>query len=328
MYLKLLYEEHDITEDINNEGASFIYTDRLDELDSISIKMSNFDKKWDKGWFPLKGDKIECIIIDDNKKLQCGEFFIDEIEKKGFDLIIKAVSLDINSSLKLVKINKVWESTSLKMILEDIAKKHNLNLNFEAVDIKINRVEQIEKSDGAFINELTDLFCYSIKVFKDRLICFSQADYEKNNEILTINKAEVTEFKFISKELDTVSAVEIRYFNPVFPVLIKTEVKEERKGFKNQTKKILKINNSFGAVGSKAEQEKFLSEVAKGILKKTNISQETVNLHIPGNLNIVAGSVIRLEGFDVWNGKYLITKTTQILEKDLDTLLEGRRIYD
>ena len=85
--LKIKYNDKDITRSLSKYTTSFSYDDAASgESDSVSVTISDKDKKWSAGWLPDKKDTIYAEIITDNfkkqgehKKLVCGTFVIDSL---------------------------------------------------------------------------------------------------------------------------------------------------------------------------------------------------------------------------------------------------------
>jgi phage protein D len=150
---------------------SFSYTDVASgESDSLSLNINDRDRKWIKSWFPSKGDTMAATIImknwskeGDTQKLSCGSFVIDDFSFSGTPVKLKleALALPADSSFKETQRTKTYEKTTLENIGQEVAKRAGIKLYYEAPRIPIEKVEQSEKDDCSFYNELVKLYGFA-----------------------------------------------------------------------------------------------------------------------------------------------------------------------
>ncbi len=168
---------------------SFSYTDVASgESDSLSLNINDRDRKWIKSWFPSKGDTMAATIImknwskeGDTQKLSCGSFVIDDFSFSGTPVKLKleALALPADSSFKETQRTKTYEKTTLENIGQEVANRASIKLYYEAPRIPIEKVEQSEKDDCLFYNELVKLYGFAMKIYKNKIVVFNEATYEK-----------------------------------------------------------------------------------------------------------------------------------------------------
>lgn len=286
--LEVLFEGTDISDEINSGITSFSYTDNLDKADEISLTIADLDKKWINSWAPLKGESItpsiKVIEEDGETTLKCGEFSIDKRNFQGppDTLKIGALSIDVTSNFNRVKKNRAIENTTLKAVCEKISDENELTLVFlSEEDEDINRVEQIEETDSTFLYQLAKDYAKSLKVLDKKLVIFDEEEYESKDAIKTIKKTEVKSYSFGDEEFDTWDGFEINYFDQdLKETLTASGTLEFRDGYKDNTNRILKLNDSYSVSGSKEEKEKQLEAVGWAKLREKIKLKSKVKYHL------------------------------------------------
>ena len=82
-------------------------------------------------------------------------------------------------------------------------------------------------------------------------------------------------------------------------------------------------------VNEKVETLEEAERLAKKKLREKNKEEFTVSMTLPGNFALVASNTIDLSGLHVYDGKYLITKSThEINGSGYTTKIELRRCLD
>lgn len=180
---------------------SFSYTDVASgESDSLSLNINDRDRKWIKSWFPSKGDTMAATIImknwskeGDTQKLSCGSFVIDDFSFSGTPVKLKleALALPADSSFKETQRTKTYEKTTLENIGQEVAKRAGIKLYYEAPRIPIEKVEQSEKDDCSFYNELVKLYGFAMKIYKNKIVVFNEATYEKKKSVATLTEQNI-----------------------------------------------------------------------------------------------------------------------------------------
>ncbi|WP_213648517.1 phage late control D family protein [Paenibacillus sp. J23TS9] len=190
------YNGKNITQDLADYNLDISFTDAPSgELDDLQIRLSDRDRKWQKTWAPEEGDKIQASIEvvnwykeGDRKKYNCGTFHVDGLTFSGVpdEVTIKAASFPVSSDVRQEKRTKVWEKVKLSTIAQDIASRAKLKLVREVPDDpSYDRIEQFEKTDFAFLLELTSQEGIAVKVTDNKLVLFDESKFEKGKSVAT-----------------------------------------------------------------------------------------------------------------------------------------------
>ena len=171
--------------DISQQVSSIAYSDNTDSTDDISVKLSNRAEELFRSWFPETGDALTVHVelcnwlsAGQTKSLHCGLFEVDHIEMSD-TLTINAVSVPITGNIRSEKKYKGWENINLSSIVADIAGNAKLDLIYETdVDPYYDRVDQNNKSDLAFIEELCKSDGLCLKISDAQLIVFEESKYD------------------------------------------------------------------------------------------------------------------------------------------------------
>ncbi len=93
-------------------------------------------------------------------------------------MTLEALALPANTSFKTEDRTETYETTTLQEIGQIIAGRAEINLFFEAEDVAIEKVEQNNQNDCDFYCGLVEKYGLSLKIYGDKLVVFSEADYE------------------------------------------------------------------------------------------------------------------------------------------------------
>ena len=155
--------------------------------DSISLGVNDPDLKWIGPWFPVKGDRLVPTIQTENwnapgqvQRFPCGTFGVDDFSFKGgpVSMTLEALALPADTSFKTQDRTETYEKTTLQEIGQIIAGRAGIALFFETPDAAIEKVEQNSQNDCDFYCGLVDKYGLALKIYGDKLVVFSEADYE------------------------------------------------------------------------------------------------------------------------------------------------------
>lgn len=310
--LKVKYEGADISKDLEKYLISLTYTDNEeDESDDLQIALEDKEGNWARDWLMQtggKGAKIEASIIqvDEDraeKELKCGKFKADTINESGppTKVTIKASAIPTDSKITAEKKTKAWENIKLSAIASDIAGKNKLKSEFESEEDPLyDRREQTKKSDLEFLKELCKDAGISLKVTDKKIVLFDASKFEKLPPIDTIERGQsnVTRWTFGTNFQEAgYSKCEVTYTDPKTKKTIKGEFENPKKD--KSTGRVLKINTK---VKDKAEADK----LAKKKLREKNKTETQASLEVTGNINYVAGVNLKIKGWGIYDGKYII----------------------
>ncbi len=302
---------------------TFSYTDIASgESDSISLVINDRDRKWIKAWFPSKGDTMSANIKmenwskeNDDQTLKCGSFVIDDFSFSGTPIRLKleAVALPASSSFKETQRTKTYENTTLENIGKQIAKRAGVKLYYEASKVSIEKVEQSEKDDCSFYNELVKVYGFAMKIYKNKIVVFNEATYEKKKSVATLTEENIEpNWSWNTTLAKTYTGAKYEYTN-----------NDKNKTFKVTVgggRRILKVTDAAGT----------LSEAQRITLAKLNDANKndttmTVTL-TRANRKIIATSCVTIKGLGKLDGKYYVEKVTWDIGSGCRQKLELRKV--
>lgn len=292
---------------------SFNYTDIASgESDSLSLVVNDRDRKWIKGWFPSKGDTLSASILmynwtkeGDTQKLSCGSFVIDDFSFSGTPIKLKleAVAVPASTSFKETQRTKTYEKTTLANIGTEIAGRAGVKFYYEAPTVYLEKVEQSEKDDCSFLNELVKLYGFAMKIYKNKIVIFQEVTYEKKKSVATLTESDIEpNWSWNTTLAKTYTGAKYEYTN----------------SDKNQTfsitvgggKRILKVTD---AASTLAEAERIT--LAK--LNDANKNDTTMSVTLSrANRKIIATSCVTIKGLGKLDGKYYVEKVDWSLGGD------------
>jgi phage protein D len=303
----------------------------------------------------------------DNRELDCGSFEIDSVDFSGppDTVAIKALSIPISSSIRNSEKTRAWEDTTLQKIAQDIADDAKLELLYEVEgDIQLDRVDQEEKADMAFLLELCVQYGVALKVTDNKVILFEEEAYEKKPVIDTFDKKEhgnggrILSYSFSQDTSGTVCKVISSYKDPKSGQLVQAEFEppeppatgqiayvNTRPGdlsgdnFRNgedtsSTPSGGTHNTGFNAFNDitadfnspRADRTDNALRQAKAVARERNKNEWTCTLQVMGNLNMVGSVNIDITGFGAYNGKYSVYDTQHGVGGKYETTVKARKV--
>lgn len=260
-----------------------------------------------------KGLSISAVIAklnfnSDGKDyiLDCGTFEVDDISAKGppQTVTLKATSLAYTSTLRNQLKTKAWESIKLSAVAKQIAAQNGFECMFlSKYDPLYTRREQIQESDITFLRSLCGAVGISLKCTAKMLVLFDGEDYEHNDAILAIvkGKSDVKTASFHTGLNDTAySSCHVSYTDPSTGNTIEyTYTPRDSNG----SGQVLEVNEK---VSTRDEAR----QLAMKKLRQKNKKETTARFTLVGNTGIAAGCTVSIEGYGIFNGKYIIDTAT------------------
>ena len=298
--------------------------------DSLEVGLEDREELLFKDWFPKKGTRILGALVchhwrhpDRKELLDCGEFEVDEIEISGppRQVVLRAKSTYITTSLRQEKKTRAWEHTNLRHMAAQIAAEHGLELVCHLKDPPSwKRVDQVEQSDLEFLKALCDGFHYYMRVEKNRLVISERVPREGLGLVRQLSPPEITSYLFRDKSHDVYRACVVRYYDPDTGRTLEYVATDPHVP---ETAEVLKVNER---VESLAEAEKR----AKGELSRRNAYKTTAEISVPGDPALRAGYNVALGGFGVFSGLYLIERALHAYSRGqgYTTRIRARRVGD
>lgn len=299
--LDISYKGNKLDEKIQERISSFSYTDVASGAsDSVSITLENIDKKWMNAWYPEKGSTIASKLLVKNweksgkkRTFNCGTFVIDDISFSGRPLTatIKAVAVPASTGFKVTKKSKTWEDVTIEQIASKIAAAAGIKLYYSAPTIKINEVEQSSETDSSFLYSLCEKYGLAMKVYNQKLVIFSEEEYEKKNRITTIDEKDMESWSFNTTMDGTYTGVKLTYTKPSTNTTISVTV--------GTSERLYEYN---AQVDSQYDAEL----QAKAKLRSENKKVKTMEIKIMANVDVIASGIIQVTGLGKANGLYYV----------------------
>lgn len=265
----------------------------------------------------VSGMKISAVIVQQNwhgdgkdNVLSCGEFELDSINcgVGPSEVTIKGTSIPYASTIRQQKKTRGWEAYYLSGIAAEIAANGGMGLLYlSANNPYYNRREQYQTPDTTFLKNLCHDAGVSMKITNNIIVLYDQAEYEKRDAVLTIRYGDgsyVGKPSLKTGKAETqYASCRVRYTNPATGKCIQAvayveDYKADDK--KNQQLEVTARVSSYAEAKSLAEKR----------LRLHNKFERIVSFTLLGNSEIVAGLNVMLEGFGMWDGKY-VTKTAK-----------------
>ena len=335
-----IFDGTDITSDIAPYLLSVTYIDNDDsEGDDLQLQLQDRDKIWLNSWLPAAVEtaagnnlKIRGTIIAENwasdgkdQSLDCGEFELDSVNAKGppNTVTIKATSLPYSSQIRQTKKSKAWEAYKLSGILSEIASNHGLTSMFDAEnDPYYKRVEQTRTTDIKFLLKLCRDAGLNLKATDGMLVIYDQAAYEKKEPVIFIDQENVRDWKLTTQQTDTeYQSCRVSYVLPD-GTAIEGVAKVDDYDEDSTTNQQLEI---YAQVADEAEAK----ALAAKHLRLHNKFSRQVSFTVPGNPLYLAGEVMEVSGFGMFDGRYLCTQAKHAVGgSGYRTTVTGRRILE
>ena len=334
--LKIYVGGKDVSQNFAGKIESFKYSDNLSgESDSCELEISDAARNLMRGQMPMRGTDFSFVIVKNNwnsaggsLSLPLGSFEFDGLKygSAPSKLILKFNSLPNKSGSRGIVKNRAWEETTLQEIAADIAGESGLKLHYEAAEIEIKRAEQKEAS-LPFLQRLCKNNGLNLKVADKKIIIFEVEKYEKQGAVVTLTPdlPVITRYEFDVKSTGIYSGAKNSYVtNGVANWLwslfgldgdilsAATEISSENGGGS------LNLNER---VDSKSESER----LTKSRLHDENKKEWTVNFNVSGSFSFVAGNCFNLLGFGIFDGKWIVERSTHTLSNGYTTQFSAYR---
>lgn len=323
----LKYNNKKATEAFTKDMNGFTWVDAANgEADTLSLSLSNQECKWLKGFFPKDGDfvKVWIKVSDwryqkDNRTKFCGKFQIDDFGASGFanTCTLDGISIPIRTGFNKTKRNKTYKKSSVRHILQDIAKRNGVALVYDAENYDIKEISQSVNTDLSFAFSLCKDYGLSLKVYNDKLIVYDQTRYEKKDASFSIDCSDLggeNAYSYKRQIANIYDGVKLQYSN---------------KDGKNVTYKYMipgKKENRILFLSMSADSHKDAERKAKSQLLESLRSVDALTLKVMGDPRYKACQTFKLTGFGKMNGIYFIDKATHEKSAGYYTTIQCHRV--
>ena len=297
--VKILLNQKDVTTALSDFVTSISCTDSVNEFDNITLALDDSSGKWRSEWYPVKTDELSIEFgYKDDRPIKVQGCLIDTITLSGApDMVnINAKSGQIDKAMQ-TKVSKAFDNTSLKEIVEYIARKHGLKVVGNIEDLKFVRKTQSRMSDEAFLKKLAEEYGYYLAIKKGQLIFEKKTNVKKETTKLELTREHCLRYAFKDQTSNVYKACTVSYWDSKSKKTITHT--ENAAGLKTGDTLIIK---------ERVENLEQAKKLAKAALTAKNERQVEATLSVVGNSCYVAGAQLNLTGFGVLSGIYTITK--------------------
>lgn len=263
---------------------------------------------------------------DTGKKavLDCGTFELDSVQVSGPPLkgTVKGTSIPYTSTLRMQKKSRNWEKITLKAIAQQIANEAGLKLLYDSPDNpEYDKKEQVQQSDIRFLQDLCHAEGKALKVTKLSVVIFDKEDYDKKPVVKTIKygSSDIISFRLSTKLTDAAyTSCHVSYTN--------TE--------KKQTIEYTYTPDSSVGIGQVLEINERVANteearrLAMKRLREKNAQEFTGSFTMVGDVQLVAGIVVKLKGFQDFDKKYRVKSAKHNLTGGYTTDIELVQILE
>lgn len=305
--ISLTYAGIDITKDITPDFQGFSYKESAEgQADSLTLTLQNKSLKWMGEWLPQPGDKILASItqydwaaLGEVKTLDCGSMIVDSPTFSGpFDVInLNALNIPAAEGFNDTPYDSTWDSISMSQLGQFIATRYGMQFVYNApTDFVIKALKRTQQTDAAFLSETCKKYNLCLKVYSNKLVIYSKAQYEQNDPVATITygASSINSYTLASPIVGTgFNVVTINYK----PVSEQTMRQYEFRIVPGGKSMILQES---------ADDDEQAELIAKGKLREANEKQFTGSLNLALDLDFVAACTFVLAGFGKFDGKYFV----------------------
>ena len=308
-----------VTKQLKNYLESVKYTDVASgSSDQLDIQLQNINANWLGKWYPTKGDKVIGSFIFHNWKkdgkdltLPLGKFTMDDIRFSGGPMVAKfgCVAVPNDESFRVRDRTKTWKGVTIQGIAQEIATRYGLMLKYSAPTIKINEMEQSDKTDCAFLYEVCDKYGISMKVYAGAIAIYDQGAMEQKKAVATLKRTSFVDdhWDFTDTLAGIYTGARISYKNPNKSSKNKKEkdisIYLGLKAEKAKGARVLKINETCDT-----QADAYYKAAAK--VNEANRQATTLSGTMWANPKICAGVCVTVTGMGKANGKYYVDEVT------------------
>lgn len=236
-------------------------------------------------------DTLE-VKVDD---YSTGIMFIDGCDLSDDNRVFTLNALSFLPSKKIHR-SRIWNHVTLYQLINDAATNCGLKVKlYDITNYSYEVVSQVQETDLHFLSMICLREGYSVKVDNGYLIIFNDYSLEHNYEPTKIKSSETSSSRF-KRSVNGLKAFTVSCYNINSENLITATAKDDTVDGGYDCK--VETLSSIG------EAERF----AKGYLRSRNKNHVSGIIVMNFNTNVSAGTVVDLEGFEEWDGKYIVSE--------------------
>lgn len=301
----LMFNGADVSTNLFPYLKSVQYTDPASGAsDEIVVTLYNCDLEWLKNKAPQLGDTIDASISltnwntrGDNHIIQCGSFLVDDVEFTGgpSECVISGVSKPADSNWAARERTQVWENVTAQEILSEVAGRNGLTLTYKGPSVSITKIEQSQRTDQAFVEQLCEDNDLGLKIYQTKLVVYDWGEMESQSPIAVLGRGDLEDdgYTYHATLAGIYTGAEIAYKNGDNDEEIKLTVGEPtRQMYINQT------------VDTAAEADR----IARAQVNASNRQQAVLSADLWPRYGVTSGIVLSFEDMGIIDGLYFVDK--------------------
>ncbi len=311
--VELLYNGRDVTADLSPYLMSATYTDRLSgEADDLDVELASpsvRDTRWLADWYPDKGGTLQMRYGYRDRLLgDTGEMEVDEIEIAAppLSVRIRALSAGITRQAR-TRLGRAYENLRLSQIVDAVAARLGAKRAGKIEpDPLLDRVTQYQEGDWAFVRRLLGEYGYTVKLAdNNQTLAVAKASHlAEQEDAATLTPEVITAWRYRDKISDVPQKVEVKHHDSKAAVVY---------GKDAATGEVKPAD--VRRIHRRARSPEDAAAQAEGEAERHAVDKTALELSLPGDPLLVAGSIVRLEGFARLDGRYLIVEARHTLSR-------------
>lgn len=289
---------------------SLTYTDVASgQSDQLDIVMQNIEMDWLGKKYPKKGDRVDGKITFVNwdgirdRKLDCGAFVLDSIKFSGGPLTASfgCLASPIDSDFNARERTKTYKDVTIEEIAQGIADRYDLKLKCSGADIRIDTIEQSQKTDSAFLQDLCDTYGLALKVYKKSIVIYDQTEMEEKKPVKELTRESFIDdgWEYEDALVGVYTGARISYKPAEGGDEISVYVGQKAEDAKDA--RVLHINETADSVADAYRK-------AAVAVNKSNQEATRLSGDIWPDPKICAGVTVEVSGLGHADGKYFVDK--------------------
>lgn len=299
--VKITYNGKDVTRELAPYLIDATYTDKLTgQSDELDITLADPDGRWLGSWYPTKGAEIKYEYGYAHQTLaSAGAFDVDEVGISGppSTVRIRALATGLQRQAR-TRIGKAYENTTLRAIIETIAKRLKATVTGTMADIKIPKATQYGETDWVFLVRIAREYGYEVKLTNNNQTLAVAKVSTATASVRTIRPGDVTSFDFRDKITEVPAKTEVKSYDPRKKKGVKgTHARKGKESGSDTRRRTVPAKTPAQAAAiAQAEQERHETD------------KTAVALTLPGDPRLVAGATVTVADWGALNGTYMITE--------------------
>lgn len=325
--VELIYNGRDVTADLSPYLMGITYVDRLTgEADSLDVELASpsaLETRWLDDWYPDKGVTLEARFgYWGDLSGRTGEMEVDEIEIESPPLAvrIRALSAGVTRQAR-TRLGKAYENKRLSEIVDIVAKRMGAKRAGKIEpDPVLDRVTQYQEGDWAFVRRLLTEYGYIVKLAdNNKTLAVAKASHlAEQEDVAVLVPALITRWRYRDKVSDVPQKVKVKHHDAQAAVVYEYDAATGEAKPSDERR-----------IHRRARSPEDAAAQAEGEAERHAADKTALEVSLPGNPRLVAGAIVRLEGFQRLDGRYLIAEARHAISRSgYTTDIQTRRLPD